>query len=123
MLACAAAFLQADDSPKITIDAVGSFRDHLREIQRQSREKFHSESPEGDVTLRVKNAGFFEALDALCRAHGNMTYLTDVHSDEPLQIESGLWIEYPAVYSGSFKVAVLGVARFKMRSEDEDRSW
>jgi len=122
-LACAASFLQADSAPKITIDATGPFRDHVREIQRQSGEKFSSESPEGDVTLRVRNAGFYEALDALCRAQGNMTYLSDVLSDEPLQIQSDPWIEYPAVYTGSYKIVALGFLRFKMGSEDEERSW
>jgi hypothetical protein len=121
MLACVG--VQAEDGPKITIDATASFRDHLLEIQRQSREKFSSESPDGAVTLRVKNAGFYEALDALCRAHGNMSYLNDVLSDEPLQIESKPWIEYPCVYSGPYKIVVVGLARFKMRSEEAEAAW
>ena len=124
LLACAAPLVQAEDGPKITIDATASFRDHLVEIQRQSRERnFSSEHPDGSVTLRVKNAGFYEALDALCRAHGNMSYLSDVLSDEPLQIETKPWIEYPCVYTGPYKIVVVGLARFKMRAEEGEGDW
>jgi hypothetical protein len=81
----------------------------LDELERQARDKFTFEVPQlqEPVTVRVKDASFWDALDALCRAAPALTWEPDgeLLSFKPLRRPP-----HPAKRSGEFQVWLDSVA-------------
>ncbi|HEU4334286.1 MAG TPA: hypothetical protein VFT32_07300, partial [Candidatus Eisenbacteria bacterium] len=104
------------DPPKVTYEDTGDFRLLVLDLERrfQGRVRFGKGIPSKNVSISVRDAGYFEALDALCRAHKEATYYggdPEFSRKEPLTASRGEWIEYPAVYSGHFKLALVSMMR------------
>jgi hypothetical protein len=115
------------DPPTITLEKAATVQAAAGEIAKRFGEKLKVE-PEIDdkaVELKVRGAGYLQALDALCRAHGGITYFEDenLQGSEELVLRPGTWVEFPTSYSGPFKVIVTSFTRIKMRSRRGDQSW
>jgi len=126
LLVCSLPFVQAQEPPRISIDRTGSFKDLASDLQSKTGEifKIADDLDPKAITVRLQNVGFCEALDALCRAHGNASSVSENDFDsEGFRIHADPWVEYPAVYSGHYKVALVGMARFTMIGEGEDGAW
>ena len=62
----------------------------------------------------MKEVSFFQALDAVCRAHGGVTYLAKTDLLAPpqhLTLMAEPWLEYPCVYVEDSKILVDGCVR------------
>lgn len=81
----------------------------LEELERQGRDKFKYDAAEFQepVTLRVKDASFWDALEALCRAAPALTWEPD---GDLLAFKSQRRPAYPAKRSGEFQVQLDSVA-------------
>ena len=104
------------DLPRVTWEESGDFRVLVKDLE----DKFAGRIPLGvriprrDVKISIRDAGFFEALDALCRAHKEATYFTprgEGLGTERLTVVPGPWVEYPASYHGHFKTAFVSMMR------------
>jgi len=116
------------DSSRITLEQTAPFRALAEELSKKSGEKVLIDSGVEDKTLelRVRDAGFYQALDALCRAHGGVTYVKDeIGSLEGrgFAVRQGAWIEHPASYSGPYRVALHSLTRIKSTSEKGAHAW
>lgn len=119
----------AQDGPgedRITLEAKGRFSAVVERFERATgcRVPLDPAVEDREVDVAVRNAGFFEALDALCRAHGDAGYLERPFNPdrfEPaLPLLPGAWRDYPASSSGDFKVSVLHFLRERVRSDRGD---
>jgi hypothetical protein len=115
-------FLCLQDPPVLTLEKTGRFHALVDELERAfgTTIPVADEVEDKEVRIAVKNAGFYEALDALCRAHGGATYFGN---RDDFEIRAEPWVEYPAVHHGHFKVIVRSLARFRSRSVDGERAW
>jgi hypothetical protein len=125
LIAAAAGALQEapKDPPKVTYEDSGDFRLLAMDLERRfrGRLRFAKGIPPKDVSITVKDAGYFEALDALCRAHKGVRY-HDVDEIRPLldevAIGTGDWLEFPASYHGHLKTALVSMIRAAYRAPD-----
>jgi hypothetical protein len=116
------------DPARVTFEKSGSCRALAEELSKAFRESVQvdKELEDKTVELKVKDAGFFQALDALCRAHGALTYVEEEFRDRKkreMVLRSGTWVDYPTSYWGHFKVQVASFIRLKTRSERGEKSW
>lgn len=118
----------AQDPPKITIEKTGAFADLVRELasKRGTKIELHKDIEAKDITISVRDAGYFEALDALCRAHGGANY-TEENNRWPrpagFTLNAKPWVEYPASHHGDFKTMIEGFVGFRTRSVDGEGAW
>lgn len=75
--------------------------------------------------VKVESAGFFEALDAVCRAHGGVSYIQGSVAPYEGQVELKPvpWKEYPSSYWQDFKVVVTEVAGFTSAVSSGPERW
>jgi len=75
--------------------------------------------------VKIDNAGFFEALDAVCRAHGAVAYIQGSVAPYEGQVElrPAPWKEYPSSYWQDFKVVVTEVAGFTSAVSSGPERW
>ena len=104
------------EPPKVTYEDSGDFRMLVKELELKfaGRIRFAGKIPRKDIQVSVRDAGFYEALDALCRLHKEATYFGGEDWDrgrENLTVAAGPWVEYPAAYHGHFKVALVSMVR------------
>jgi hypothetical protein len=131
VLLLGSAMLQVQEPPKLTLDEAGSVRDVVRALQTASRNMIRLDAgvEEKAIRLSVRDADFYQALDALCRAHGNLRYFPGFPGDggrwmlPVLTLFPGAPTEYPGTYRGSFKVIVREMNRFRLRSAREEQVW
>lgn len=111
------------DPPKVTYEDSGDFRLLVMDLERRfkGRVRFEKGIPSKEVSISVRDAGYFEALDALCRAHKGARYIElesyDARLDETV-VGPGEWIEHPSSYSDHFKTAILSMTRMVYRAAD-----
>lgn len=113
------------DPPKVTYEDSGEFRLLAKSLEFKfgGRIFFGRKIASKEVSVSLKDAGFYEVLDALCRAHKEATYFG---SDEPgprtdnLTVSSGTWIEYPVSYHGHFKTALVALMKTTRSSPEGD---
>src|SRR5579862_4763154 len=110
VLALGSLFAALQEPPKLTLERSDSVQVLAKEVA-----TFFSEK----VGLKIRDSGFLEALDALCRAHGDMTYR---EKDPPgtagdWSLIPGAWVDTPSSYSGPYRVSVLSFTRTTHRSE------
>ena len=104
------------EPPKVTYEDSGDFRLLVMDLERRfkGRVRFEKGIESKNVSISVRDAGYFEALDALCRANKEATYIRRV-KDEPreeaLRLSPLPWIELPTSYHGHFKAAVVAMVR------------
>src|SRR5262245_45105616 len=114
------------EPPKATVKESGDFRLLVKELELKfgGRIRFTGKIASKDVSVSVADASFYEALDALCRAHQEATYyepdVDDWTPREQSPIRPGTWVDYPSCYSGHFKVAVVALAREARSGPDGD---
>jgi hypothetical protein len=117
----------AQDAPTVTIDRTAPVAEHLLEIQHATGGRLKSllERAPRPVLLRVKDASFFQALDALCRADGSITYFGSKYSGPEglVEIQSEPWVEYPVAYSGPYRVMITELTQTSQRSSLGERRW
>ena len=112
------------DPPKVTYEDSGDFRLLAMDLERRfrGRLRFNKGIPSKVVSISVKDAGYFEALDALCRAHKGVRYYDLDETRPPLldevTIGSGDWLEFPASYHDHFKTALLSMMRVADRAPE-----
>lgn len=127
MIAIAALLLALQDAGAVTLEKTAPIGTLLRDLQQATGGRFQiaPSITDNPVALKVKNAGFFETLDAICRAHGNATYADNAFAgpDGTIGLRSAPWIEYPVAYSGPFRVTVTEMARFTQTSSLGSRAW
>src|SRR5436190_3428437 len=77
------------------------------------------------VRIDLKDAGFFQALDAVCRAHGGVTYVDKNYGGPSgrVLVRDGPWLEYPSCDSGPYRVLVSEIGRFTQSSSVGERAW
>jgi hypothetical protein len=106
----------AKDPPKVTYEDSGDFRLLVMDLERRfkGRARFEKGIESRNVSISVRDAGYFEALDALCRANKEATYIRrvkDESTEEALRLSPVPWIELPTSYHGHFKAAVVAMVR------------
>ena len=116
------------DPPKLTLEKSGTFRDLVEEVSKKFGEtvKVDPAVENKTIEVRVTDAGFYQAVDALCRAHGGVSYLDEDYKTRgrpELNLRSGTWVEYPASYWGNYKVMVVSWTRLKSKTDVGERSW
>lgn len=124
-------FLRMQDPPPVTLEQSGPLRDVVHALEASSGSQIHLMSGVDDklVTLSVREASLLQAVDALCRAHGNLcTYSslrTSVWNWYPpqLRIHPGPFMDFPGTYSGPFKVIVPEITRHRLRSGRGEQAW
>jgi hypothetical protein len=115
---------QDRETDSISLPTAGSFRSLVRQLSETSRYPIEVDPgiEEKEVKLEARGVSFFEALDTLCRAHGNATYLgTSKRLSPPrsLTLRPGAWTQFPSAYSGRFKVILEGWIHMKDTSPAE----
>jgi hypothetical protein len=78
------------------------------------------------VKVSVRDAGFYETLDALCREHGEVTYFRPRSlslGGPELRLWPVDWINYPTCYADHFKIIVSHVLRTRQHSGDSEGKW
>jgi hypothetical protein len=114
---------ESKDPPKITIEKTGSFKALIGTLA--SALSISIGMPEDvedkEIKVSIKDAGLYEALDALCRAHGKVIYFEpgsegSATHDPRLSLSAGDWTEYPTSYSGHFKTMVSHLLRVRRTS-------
>jgi len=122
-----AALAPVQDAPTVTIDRTATIEAHLAEIQRATGGKIKSllENPEKKIPVKLQAGSFFEALDTVCRAEGNVTYFGSgfARHEGTVEVSARPWIEYPVVYSGPFRIMVCEFTRMTQRSSLGNRGW
>jgi hypothetical protein len=119
--------LQEEERPSFDFVASGKFSELVRKLEEKTKCRIHTnqELEDKEVSVSVKQVRFFEALDALCRAHGAVRYLYPEHtpvSDE-LTLGSGDWIDYPSSYHGDFKIVITHLLRTRGGSIEGSGAW
>jgi len=126
MIVLAALFFALQDGT-VTLEKTAPIGTLLRDLQQATGGRFQIAPSITDtpVALKVRNASFFETLDAICRAHGNATYADTAFAgpDGTISLRSATWVEYPVVYSGPFRVTVSEMGRFTQTSSLGSRAW
>lgn len=106
----------AQDTTLITIDRTGTMEEAAQALSAASGAslKVHEEVDPKAFAVRATKVGFFEALDAVCRAHGKARYFDPPKGPDEgtFEIRPGAWIDYPSVYVDDFKVVVTDLAAF-----------
>lgn len=115
------------DPPKITYEDSGDFRLMVKDLEHKfpGRIRFRGRIPSKDVSVSIRDAGFYEALDALCRAHKEATYFLEEelhHESNELTVVPGPWIEYPSTYHGHFKTALVGLLKTRRSTPEGDEA-
>jgi len=130
ILLTAGSLLHAQEPPKVTLDAKGKFSEVVRTLEKAVSCPIPAQAgvEDKEVSISLRNAGFFEAIDALCRAHGNVTYFSPdknrrADASPPFQLLPGAHPDQPGAYSGPFKVIVPAMNRFRSRSVDGEQAW
>jgi hypothetical protein len=113
------------DPPKVTYEDSGEFRLLAKDLEFKfgGRIFFGRKIASKEVSLSVKDAGFYEVLDALCRAHKEVTYFAGDEvgpGSENLTVVEGTWVEYPASYHGHFKTALVALMKTTRSSPEGD---
>ncbi len=128
-LALVIALAPVQDPSRITLDRTAKFSEFCASFEKAAGGKIAAddEVEDKEIKLSLKDASFFEAVDALCRAHGSASYvdLSDSFGSDGLElrIKPLPWVEYPSAYPGRFKVAAIAMARFTCRQDAGDRQW
>ena len=117
------------EADKITLEKKGRFSVLVAELTRATgcRFKIQPGVEDKEVAVSVRDGGLFQALDALCRAHGNAGYFDRLLGDDgeehpEIPIHPVAWTEYPSAYRGAFKVAATHYVRQRLRTERGDRA-
>ncbi|HEY3227384.1 MAG TPA: hypothetical protein VGK61_10375 [Planctomycetota bacterium] len=110
------------EPPRITWEETDDFRILLKELELKTagRVRLAKGLRRREVKISVRDAGFYEVLDAICRAHKEATYTGEEwHGDAgELTVGPGAWEEFPASYHGHFKTAVVSMMRHAYRAPD-----
>ncbi len=118
---------QEEDRPRFDFEEFGKFTDLVRKLGKATscRILMARDVEEKEVAVSLKQARFFEVLDALCRAHGNVRYFLPEHLavTDDLTLATGEWVEHPASYDGHFKVVVSYFMKTRGASIDGAGAW
>ena len=125
----AAPLLSAQEPPKITVETRARLSEVIKAIEKASgcRIPIAPIVEDKEISVSIREAGFFQALDAVCRAHGNLRSFDPAVSrhgrDHTLTLTAGAPIDFPTGYSGPFKVFVTAMNGMKSRSVDGVQAW
>ena len=106
---------QEDSEPprpaRITIEKSGTFSSLVRELESTTHSAIRIAPGIQDREIKVglKDVGFFEVLDALCKSHGGASYFGfegPALSTRELSVLPSAWIEFPTSYHEHFKVVI-----------------
>jgi hypothetical protein len=115
------------DNGRINLDRTGTIEEAAQDLAAASGTSIRvleGVDPKA-FTTRVTKVGFFEALDAICRAHGKASYLVAPRGPEEGQIDIRPvnWLEYPSCYVQDFKVFVSEMAGFSGANSVGSARW
>jgi hypothetical protein len=118
------------DPPKVTLTRKGKFSEVAKEVVNAvgAKVEIDSDVEDKEVSVDLHNAGYFQALDALCRSHKMTTYLNPwvgraFSESADLRLSVAPWAEYPHAYPGDFKIILLSLERVSSLSINGERSW
>ena len=121
------AFAAAQEPGRITIDRQGTLEEVIDDLRAASGASLRVDAgiDKKPFKVKVQGAGFFEALDAICRAHGSVRYLNHPTGPEEGKIDllSGPFLEYPGFYFGDFKVIVSELTEHKTNLAAGSLQW
>jgi len=120
-------FLPAQEPGRISLDRNGTIEEAMQALSSASGASIRvtSEVDAKAFPVQVRDARFFEALDAVCRAHGQARYLDAPKGPDEgsLEIRPGAWIEYPSCYEAEYKVIVSELAGFTSATATSNERW
>jgi hypothetical protein len=118
------------DPPKLTLKKKATLSEWVVILENTFAVQFEidEDAENKEVEVSVRDAGYFEALDALCRAHGNITYFRELEQgssggNRPPHLKAAAWKEYPVQYSGHFKVLLTGMRKIRASSPRGASAW
>ena len=121
------ALAAAQEPGRINIERTGTLDEIAEDLKARSGATFRVDEKvdRKSFAVKVEGAGFFEALDAVCRAHGAARYLNHPTGPEEGKIDllPGLWVEYPSSYFGDFKVIVSELTEHKAELPVGSKRW
>ena len=128
LLTVGAALFPAQDPPRITLEKKGRLSELASELRPLLGPfEIDPKVEDRELTLSVREAGYFEVLDALCRSHGDLRYYTwglKWRTDgRPIPLRAGKPVAYVTAYEGHFKFHVTQVTRVRSRSVDGEGAW
>src|SRR5690349_19912651 len=115
------ALCATQDPPKITLNKEGKLSEVVSELgPLVGPIGIDPKVDDTPVALSLRDAGYFEVLDALCRSHGNLRYFSNAHQwlsgGKGAQLLLGTPLPYPAATEGHFKFLVTRMGRVQSRS-------
>jgi hypothetical protein len=112
---------------QVTLDRSGTIDDAVQALTDASGATF--KVLEGvdrkEFSVKVAGASFFEALDAVCRAHGKVGYLASFKAPDegPIELKPLAWVEYPSAYVQDYKVLLTEFAGFTSAVTGSSQQW
>lgn len=111
----------------VTIDRQGSIGHVLQDLRAQTGVSIHTDDavdPKA-IAVNLSKLGFYEALDAICRVHGNVMYSSAPSGPDVdrLELKPAPWIEFPSVYTSAFKVLISEMAGFTAVQAERKQDW
>lgn len=117
------------EAGKVTLEKKARFSTLVGDLTRATGCSFKVQPgvEDKEVAVTVRDAGLFQALDALCRAHGGAGYFDprgggDGEDGPEIEIRPIAWTEHPSAYSGPFKVAATHYVRRRFRTDRGERA-
>lgn len=108
---------------RITLSGEFTLEGAVREIERQSGQKVRCEAwPEGRFRIELKDAPYWESLEAVCAASGSRSLFARESGPE---IGGTKYVKIPCAASGSFNLrfeSVVEYRRFALAGASENRS-
>lgn len=128
LLGALAALLTAQDPPKITLEKKGPLSEIVAELGRSIGPIAIDPKAEDRVlSLSLREAGYFEVLDALCGSHGDLRYYDPGHhwltGNRDPGLRRGKPVERPTAYQGHFKFLLTQMTRIHSRSAEGEGTW
>ncbi len=100
----------AQEPGRITIDRTGTIDEFVEELRAASGAEFRVDGavPKTPFAVKISGAAFYEALDAVCRAHGGACYLRAPMGpvEGKVDLFAGQFLDVPGCYVGDLKVLV-----------------
>jgi hypothetical protein len=119
--------LSLQESGTVTLEKRAPIDILLADVEKATGARFRIEHnvDKKNIDVSIRNAGFFQALDAICRAHGGVTFSGRHYSgpDGTIVVQAGNWTEFPVAYSGPYRLLVSEMGRFTQVSSVGERAW
>lgn len=121
---------ESKEPPRITLEKTATLNDWVETLQSKFaiRYDLDEDAENKEIKVSLRDAGYFESLDALCRTHGKITYFFEgsdnsTGSHGPPYLTARDWKEYPVQYSGHFKTILTSFLKTRRTSSLGAATW